>query len=224
MKTLRFRSDNKPTAGQLVEITGLPYIPVYIKSEESASVTKYGVKEFKIVENKIKSKGGAIDRAQAELETYRESLNDGSFYTLKKGLRAGQKINIQSTKRGLNKDFYISRLSITAPTKSQLKYSANLISAPTYDIVGLLQQLLDRTEVNESREGEILEKIYNLYEDLTIDEAIAISEPMEVAESISISENVRKDPWTLECVLAPYQVTGDSDNKREFLLDHGILN
>ena len=222
-KTVKFPTATKPTAGQAVAVTGLPYIPVYVKAEEPVSVGKYGTKEFKIVDANIKSKQGAIDRAKAELQSFNDSLNDGSFSSYTTGLRAGQAINISSTILGITDDFVISRLTIVAESPSILRYDAQLTTMQNFTLVGLLQQLLDLTQLGEDKTDEVLEKIYNILEGLTVEEVITQMTAMDGSETMTVGENIRQDPFTVVFVLTPYTVIDENDTHRPFILEYGLL-
>lgn len=223
-KTIKFPSASKPTSGQSVAISGLPYIPVYVRAEEIGSISKYGVKEFKIIDANIKSKQGAIDRAKAELQSYNEALSDGSFSTYETGLRTGQQIGVNSVVLGVNEQFIISKLSIIAESPNLLRFDATLTTLERFDLIGLLQKLLDRTEIGEDRTDEVLEKLYNSYEAISVEESIERMTPMDGSEEMSIGENIRRDPFTIVFVLTPYTVIDENDPNRPFLLDLGLLS
>jgi hypothetical protein len=223
-KSIKFPTATKPTASQAVAITGLPYIPVYVKAEEAGSINKYGVKEFKIIDSNIKSKQGAIDRAKAELQSYNETLNDGSFQTYETGLRTGQQININSTILGITDDFIINRMNIVAESASLLRYDVTLTTLENFDLVKLLQQLLDRTEIGEEKTDEVLEKLYNVYETMTVQETITRMTAMDASETMTVGENIRRDPFTIQFVLTPYTVIDENDPKRPFCLDASLLS
>lgn len=222
-KSIKFPTATKPTTGQAVAITGLPYIPVYVKAEEVVSINKYGVKEFKIIDSNIKSKQGAIDRAKAELQSYNETLNEGNFSSYETGLRTGQQINIDSTILGLNDNFIITRLTIVAESSSLLRYDAQLATLESFDLVQLLQQLLNRTEIGEEKTDEVLEKLYNIYETMSVSESISRKTPYSGDETMTIGENIRRDPFTIQFVLTPYLVIDENDPKRPFFLSRGLL-
>ena len=223
-KAIKFPSASKPTAGQAVAITGLPYIPVYVKAEETSSITKYGVKEFKIIDPNIKSKQGAIDRAKAELQAYNETLNDGNFSTYETGLRTGQQIYIDSATLGTAANFIINRLTVVAESSDLLRYDVTLTTIENFDLLQLLQQLLDRTEIGEEKTDEVLEKLYNVLESVTIGEDIAIVTAADGAETMTVGESIRRDPFVIQYALTPYTVIDENDPKRPFLLDYGLLS
>lgn len=223
-KSIKFPTATKPTSGQAVAITGLPYIPVYVKAEEAGSIGKYGVKEFKIIDTNIRSKQGAIDRAKAELQSFNDTLNEGNFSSYETGLRTGQQININSSILGLNKDFIITRLTVVAESSSLLRYDCQLATLESFDLIQLLQQLLDRTEIGEEKTDEVLEKLYNVYETMTVGEEISRTVPKDASETMTVGENIRRDPFTIQFVLTPYTVIDENDPKRPFILDASLLS
>lgn len=226
-KVIKFREDNTPELDDEIEVKGLPYVPVYVKAEESTSISDYGVKEFKIVDNSIKSKQAAIDRARAEIESYYRELNDGSFQTYQNGLHVGQQIQINSEILGINKFFIINRLSIVVDASNEdrniLKYNVGLTTKEKFDLIQLLQRLLDRAEIGEDKTDEVLEKLYYLFETLTISETIIRRTPKNDEQAITIGEEIRRDPFAIKYVLCPYKVVDENDSKRPFLLDRGRL-
>jgi hypothetical protein len=221
-KALKFPEENKPTTGQVLTISGNPYIPVYVKAEEIGSISKYGTKEHKIVDNNIKTKEAAIERASAELEAFNAEQNDGSFQTYEAGLRAGQLLEINSTILGVSENFVINKVSIQAESPTLMRYDVSLTTKEKFDLIRLLQQLLDRTEIGEDRTDEVLEKLYKMLEGFTIQELIVRTEPKAAPETMTIGETFRKD-FPVEFVLTPYQIQDDDDPKRPFLLDRSLL-
>jgi hypothetical protein len=221
-KAIKYPEESKPAVGQILSITGNPYIPVYVKAEEIGSISKYGTKEHKIVDNSIKTKQAAIDRASAELEAFNAEQNDGSFQTNEHGLRAGQMIEIHSDILGVSGGFIINKVAITAESPTIIKYDVSLTTKEKFDLIKLLQQLLDRTEIGEDRTDEVLEKLYKMLEGFAVQELVVRTTPKNPAEEMTIAETMRKD-FPVEFVLTPYQIQDDDDPKRPFLLDRGLL-
>jgi hypothetical protein len=211
-----------PTDGTEIAISGNPYIPVYIKAKDGASVLEYGEREFKIVDSSIKTKQGARDRASAELETYKRQINDGTFTTYEAGLRTGQTINISSASRGLNDNFIISRMRISAESDTLLRYEAELVNTKNYNILTLLQRLLDRTEVGESKSDEVLDKIITIDDEATAADSITIVAPVNIAEAATATDTVtaQEPDYAVQFVLGP---PVPSTTKRVFNLNGSRL-
>ncbi len=141
-KAVKFPDASKPTTGQIVSIAGNPALPVITKVTDTASTSLYGTFEFKIVDKSIGSKEAARDRARAEITAWAQEVNEGTFDTFETGLEVGQKINVQSTIRGISQDFIISRISSKMDTPSRFKHTVTLVTSQTYGIVEFLQKLL----------------------------------------------------------------------------------
>lgn len=172
-QSIIFPDASKPTVGQVVSVSGNPYLPLITKLIDSASYAEYGEFQYKIVDTTINSKGAARDRARAEISAWAQQINDGSFDTRTAGLDTGQKINIQSDIRGLNQDYIISRISSTLESPSRFLHSVTLVSSRTYGMVEFLQKLLiekDKQIVIDP--NEILEYITDLSDTFRFTDAI----------------------------------------------------
>lgn len=141
-KSLKFRVATKPSATHPVVVTGLPYIPVLSKRYDTASIASYGTFEFKIIDNSINTKAGALERAGAEIGLYGDALDEGSFSTKESGLEVGQLINIQSTLRGLDQDFIITRITSNLNNPDYITHNVTITTTQTFGMVEFLQKLL----------------------------------------------------------------------------------
>lgn len=151
-KYLRFKTSNKPTAGQVMEVTGLPLFQVFVKVPDVASITQYGLYEFKIKDTSITSRADAIARGVTELQSYADSLDEASFITDTYGLRSGQTININIA--GTNEDFIIQSVSMNMKSPLLGKWSIKLATVKTLGIIRFLQKYLKIED--EIVEGETL--------------------------------------------------------------------
>lgn len=141
-KALKWRDDNKPVNGSVVSVTGLPHIPVLIKKSDTASQNENGIFEYKVIDKTINSRQGARDRANAELQAWASTINEGSFETKEAGLTVGQIINIQSTIRSINTDFVITRIESRYRNPEELLHTITLATTKTYGMIEFLQGLL----------------------------------------------------------------------------------
>lgn len=184
-KIIKFREDRKPTAGSNIKWFGQPWLPVLIKIRDNSSINTFsalegsdGIKEFKIIDKSIESKEAARQRARAELLAYAATINEGSFTTLSDGLRAGQRINIQSTLRNINSNFVINKVDVTAIGSAadntlKLQYKISLMTTRTFDMIDLLQKLVTQKDKEiEIAEDEILDEIESFDETVTMEEDI----------------------------------------------------
>ena len=195
-KAVKFPTASKPTAGQIVTIVGNPHIPVVTKIADSASVALYGEFQYKIIDKSIASKEAARDRAQAELAGWAAQINEGSFSTYETGLKVGQKIRIQSTNRGIDDYFIISRLSSKMHTPTQMEHTATLVTKQTYGVIEFLQNLL----IQKDKEIEISS-------DEVLDLVLQFSETMGITDSmtapVSTSGPYKWQPDSLSPVYSP---------------------
>lgn len=150
-KAVKFPSASKPTAGQIVTVTGNPHIPVVTKIADSVSVSTYGEFQYKIVDKSIGSKEAARDRARAELAGWADEINEGQFSTYSTGLKVGQKILIQSTIRGIDDYYIISRIQSKMHTPTSMVHTATLVTKQTYGVIEFFQNLL----IQKDKEIEI---------------------------------------------------------------------
>lgn len=217
-KVLKFRDDNKPTAGQAVAITGNPYIPVLIRFEESSSMTQYGVRSIRIIDKTIKTKDAAKERAKAEVRAYKNAVSEGAFETWTDGLRAGQSIYIDSDLRGIHESYIISKVITTMESSTLFKYQITLVSQRTYDILSFLQALMDTKNISDDRD-KVLQKIYNVSDTVVISGSITKEAASEVAETITVTESVRT--ITPIWVAGRYVPTSPTDYKRTPIASRG---
>lgn len=187
-KSLKFPTASKPTAGQAVAITGLPYIPVIVNVKEAVSLSNYGEYQFKIIDKSLNSKEGARDRAKAEISAWATSVNEGSFSTITTGLDTGQTINIQSTNRSIDQDYVISRITSKLYTPTSFKHDVTLVTTNTFGMVEFLQKLLmDKDKEITINANEVT------------DEVTAVDEPIVITEStiVSLVHNTQNETATI---------------------------
>lgn len=152
-----------PTAGYVVSVTGLPYIPVVTKITNALSIAEYGEFQYKIIDASINSKELARDRARAELRKWALEINEGSFDTNESGLNVGQKISISSVIRGINQSYVISRISTKMDTPTTFKHSVTLVTSQTYGMIEFFQKLLiDKDKQIVIAKDEVLDSIIGM--------------------------------------------------------------
>lgn len=151
-KYIRFKESNYPDANDLVEVTGNPLFQVFVKVPDVSSIAEYGLYEYKIIDKNISSRADAIARGVAELDSYADSVNEGSFITNRNGLKSGQIININIG--DVNGDFIIQSVDMSMIDPFNLQWSVKIATARTLGIISFLQKFL--TKEDEIREGETL--------------------------------------------------------------------
>lgn len=166
-KVLRFKPEDIPTAGSVLRYSGLPYLPVIVKvsSQEAISTLSSteggdGISEYLIVDKSINSKEGARQRALAEIQIYATTISEGEFLTETTGLKAGQKIRINSTSRGIDQYFIINKVTLTQFGTNSFIYEVSLISTKSFDFIDVMTRLLlaetKKIEIGEDETVDIL--------------------------------------------------------------------
>jgi len=190
-KLVRFPDGSKPTNGQTFRVSGNPYLPVLVKVRDNASVSQYGDREYKIIDNTIKTKQGARERAKAELEAYKSNLVEASFKTIKNGLRSGQYINVQSDSRNIDEDYLINKVVMKLWSIDKFIYDVFLVSFKTFGIIEFLQMILmgenAKIKVNPD---EILDVVESVYEDLNIADSLAMAITSELPGVPTLTETL----------------------------------
>lgn len=177
-KAVKFPTGTKPTSGQIVRLTGNPHVPVVTKLTDSASVALYGEFQYKIVDKSIGSKEAARDRARAEIAAWAESVNEGSFATYTAGLNVGQKIRIQSTNRGIDNYYIISRISSKMHTPTTMIHVCQLVTSQTYGMVEFLQNLLMAKDKEiEIGQDEVLDSVLGVSDRITLTDTVTPQTP-----------------------------------------------
>ncbi len=151
---------------------------IVTKLTNSASVALYGEFQYKIVDKSIGSKAAARDRARAEISTWAESIKEASFSTYTTGLKPGQKIRIQSTNRGIDNYYIISRISSKMHTPTSMIHTCELVTSQTYGMVEFLQNLLMQKDKEiEIGQDEVLDSVIGLTDEITITDSVTVLSP-----------------------------------------------
>ncbi len=177
-KAIKFPAASKPTAGQIVRLTGNPHVPVVTKLTNAASIALYGEFQFKIVDKSIGSKAAARDRARAEIAAWAASINEGSFSTYTTGLKTGQKIHIQSDNRTIDNYYIISRITSKMHTPTSMEHTCQLVTSQTYGMVEFLQNLLMAKDKEiQIGEDEVLDSVIGLTDEITLTDTVTALAP-----------------------------------------------
>jgi hypothetical protein len=156
-KYIRFTSGNFPSIGDVVVIEGKILIPVIARTSSNESISEYGVFEYLVRDETIKTTNEAIDRAISELQSYADKLNEGSFKTYLSGLKAGQVINILSTKRGVDLSVMIQDVTTRFRTPmGSPEYEVSFATLKTIGIIEFLQKRLLGEKLDEDEIEELL--------------------------------------------------------------------
>ncbi len=222
-KTIRWNS--VLSDGDVIQYSGNPKIPVLAIASDPASIALYGVKEKLIRDTTIQDLTIARKRASAEVDTFKEAINQGTFETYTAGLRTGMVINLTSARRSTTVDFIISKVTFTARTLADFYYSVELVTTRQFGLIELLQQLL-LPDPMQADDAEVAETIKTDTAEVTIDELITVVSPYQDQVTVTIAESILNDPlgagvaplW----VLADYLPSGQTDTKRMGRLDYSL--
>ena len=149
-KYLRFTSGNTPAAGSNnIVVSGTYLYPIVVKVPAPNSIAEFGLYEQAITDKTIRSQDEAIERALADLNTYKTSLYEGQFRTYTDGLRSGQVLNINSTQRGKNIDVLIQSVEakMQDPEGNKLEYNVKFATLKSIGIIEYLQGQLRSKEI-----------------------------------------------------------------------------
>ena len=191
-KLLRFKESDRPSQNATLSFSGKPHLPVITKFKSQALIDAIfsaegvgdGRYEYLVIDKSINSKEGARQRAQAEINTYGETLSEGEFVSEYAGFKAGQQIYINSAALGIAEYFIINRVISQMKDLDSMIYQISLITTKTMDFIALIKKiLLDQIKQSESKSDESTDstEILDIIE--TADETITISE--SVASSLS---------------------------------------
>lgn len=233
-KFIRFRGDRIPSDTSHFRVSGQPYLPVRVVIEDEASIADTlsaeggvgdGVYEYLIIDNSINSREGARERASAELESYKDTLSEGSFTTYQDGLIAGQTITINSTAHGLNESFLINRVTARMRTFDELQYEISLVTTKTMGIIEFLQSLLVKdTKKIVVNDNEVVDLVYAKSESMAISETTVISKTHNpVSETLTFEESVTEHAVDYPVEFVVGDLTPPSGYKRVFIVDGSYL-
>jgi len=121
-----------------VNITGGSIANVQVN--DAASIAAYGEHEVIIRDNSLTLTSEATQKANAVLASYKDPIKKGRFKTYDAGLVSGQKININSTLRGVNQDFIIQSVRFRARTPTDFNYEVKVMTQQGQDIIDLFEQ------------------------------------------------------------------------------------
>ena len=233
-KFIRFRGDRVPDNLAKIRISGKPYLPVRVVLQDEESIAAMvsaeggdnGVYEYLIIDNSINSRGGARERAAAELASYKDTLSEGQFSTYNNGLQAGQRIHINSAGYEMDEYFIINKVTARMWTDKKLIYDVSLVTTRTMGVIEFLQGLLaQQTTQIIINKDEVVDLVYSKNETATLVESIPVVSTSHnpVAEITSVAETVTAQSldYATQFVAGPYSTP--TGTKRAFVLNGSPL-
>ena len=110
-----------------------------IQVYDSVSIASYGEHEVLIRDNTLTSIAEATQKANAVLASYKDPIRNGRFITYSAGLVSGQKININSSLRGINQDFIIQSVNFKILTPLSFVYEVEVMTQEEKGLIDLLE-------------------------------------------------------------------------------------
>jgi hypothetical protein len=111
-----------------------------VQVNDATSIATYGEHEVITRDNSLTSSAEATQKANAILAAYKDPIKNGGFKTYNAGLVSGQKININSTLRGVNQDFIIQSVEFRTKTPTDFDYEVRVMTQQGKGLIGLLQK------------------------------------------------------------------------------------
>lgn len=179
-KILKFRDARKPTTGSVLRYGGKPLLPVIVRQSSKSAIQAMvsmeggdGIYEYLVVDKTISSKEAARQRAAAEITAYATTLSEGEFRTNSHGLKAGMRIRINSSSRGINETFIINKVTLSQFDSNNFIYQVSLITTRSFDFIDLLIRFsLKQNEQIVIEDNEIAEIIVELSDSVTVADSL----------------------------------------------------
>ena len=161
------------TSGDSVVVYGDAYIPIIASVRDQVSIATYGEFQDVKVDKSINSVAEAQSLAKQELKKYSENVHEGTFKTIRSGLRVGQQILINSTIRGINRKFKITRINAKARGSDHLEYEVYLLASGEISFTDIMVGLLGKDKKNiVIASNEVLQRLEDFFEGIGIAETI----------------------------------------------------
>lgn len=234
-KFIRFRGDRVPSNTSTVRVSGQPFIPVIVKLKDQRSITTMmtaeggsGQYEHVVIDPSINSKEGARERARAELDSYKDTLSEGGFATYNTGLRAGQRIHVDSDAHGIDEHFIINKVIFNPWTENDFMYDVSFVTTKSFGIIDFLRSLITKEKKNIIiNDNEILDTAESLEETLTIAEtSVAMytahnsqTETMTMVETTVTAQSLNYPVYFVLGPLAP-----PTGHNRVFIVSNSYLS
>lgn len=153
-------------------------VPILVRIENPASISEVaaiedsdGIYEFPIEDKSIETNAAARERAQEELDRFSRELSNGSFETFEDGFRSGQLIVVSLPSRNINITAIITRATLVVESEASEFFKVEFGDF-SYTFVDFLLSLHDKEKVIAVREGEVLDDLEVIEEQLPLQDEI----------------------------------------------------
>lgn len=224
-KYIRFKATTIPGSGtNNIIITGTPLYGITVQVEDPTSIAEYGVFEFALTDKTIQSREEAIKYAKAQVEAYKDGVDEGGFKTYEDGLRSGQVITVNSTMMDVNEQFVIQSVDFFMITTTRYSYSVKLATLKTVGIIDFLIGLLESGDkIIEDTGDSTLEKTVFPQEYIEASDVVEVNtDDYPQIETVEIDEalTVQALDYDVKFCFGPMTPTG---TKRVFILNGSRL-
>jgi len=183
-RAIKFPDDSKPAAGEDVVIYGDAHIPLIATVDDNISVSAYGEYQHVIIDKSITTISEAHAIGKSELRKWSNGAYEARFTTKQKGLRTGQQIKVQSTIRGIDKTFKISRIVGRTVSSKTMEYEVYLLASGEFNFTDLMVSLIGRDKKNiEITDDEVLQRLKTF------------PEIIEVVDTLTATKNSPPYTW-----------------------------
>ncbi len=153
-------------------------IPILVRIENPASISEVaaiedsdGIYEDVIEDKSIETNQAARERAQEELDRFDRELQSGSFETFEQGFRSGQLITISIPSRNINITAIIMRVTLVVESEASEFFKVEFGDF-SYTFIDFLLSLHDKDKEIGVREGEVLDDLEVITEQLPLQDEI----------------------------------------------------
>lgn len=176
-KVLKWREDNKPSAGSVVKKIYKYYYPIAVYLEDPVSIEKYGKVVKRIEDKKVSTPEQARKKAQKILEDQAQPKLNGTLDTIEPGIRAGMYVSINLPKYNAVGVFYVAEVQkrienqyfVSTLTLNKVTDSAAIFALKMKELVQRIEQL-----ENKEKEDVIVQRFQQAGQDVLIEENTTI--------------------------------------------------
>lgn len=169
-KAVKFRENNKPTAGQIVKVFGDQLIDLLTQVIDSTSIAAYEERQYLLKNESITSIEEAFSAAKAVIDKWASGSSEGSFRTRTNGFRPGQTLTVDSTAAGITESYKISKVTARAISPTALEYTVAFLQSGQVTFVDMMVGLLGVSAT--ITDSTAIRRLQLISEGMTISDAI----------------------------------------------------
>lgn len=175
-KTLKWPEASKPSSGDTITVWGDAFIPLIAKIRDQVSIATYGEYQDIKIDKTIISVNEAQTLGKAILKDWANGAYELTFTTRTDGLRTGQYITINSSIRGINKVFKITKITARARSSEALEYDIFCLASGETTFVDMMVGLLGKDRINvDINDDEVLQRLETFLESINSAEVLSAS-------------------------------------------------